>query len=127
TGETDLFSRAEPPKDRALPGAVMVAALQTPVGQVSEPVRAGAAIYVVKTLERQPADQAGFDKKREELQTQLLEQKRNQAWDNWVQSRRRPAKIETNLPASAGLRKVASPGSARCRKRDEGWPFSARR
>src|SRR5215471_4175406 len=104
TGETDLFSRAEPPKDRALPGAVMVAALQTPVGQVSEPVRAGAAIYVVKTLERQPADQAGFDKKREELQTQLLEQKRNQAWDNWVQSRRATAKIETNLPASAGLR-----------------------
>jgi peptidyl-prolyl cis-trans isomerase D len=100
TGETELFSRAEPPKDRALPGAVMVAALQTPVGQVSEPVRAGAGIYVVKTLERKPADPAGFDKKREELQTQLLEQKRNQAWDNWVQSRRASAKIETNLPST---------------------------
>src|SRR5262245_44905270 len=92
TGETGLFSRAEPLKDRALPGTVVVAALQTPVGQVSEPIRAGTGIYIVKTLERQPADQAGFDKKREELEKQLLEQKRAQAWDNWVQSRRATAK-----------------------------------
>ena len=67
TGETPLFSRAEPPKEARLPGGVLLAAVQTPTGQVSEPVKTGTAVYVVKTLERQPADAAGFDKQREEL------------------------------------------------------------
>ena len=40
TGSIPLFSRAEPPKERgSLPGGVLVAALQTPAGQVAEPVR----------------------------------------------------------------------------------------
>jgi peptidyl-prolyl cis-trans isomerase D len=99
TGETALFSRTEPPKDR-LPGGVMVAALQTPVGQVSEPVRLGSAVYVVKTLERQPADADGFDRKREELATQVLEQKRNQTWEEWLQSRKAAARIDLNAPRS---------------------------
>ncbi len=41
TGSLPLFSRAEPPKERGtLPGAVLLAALQTPADQVAEPVRA---------------------------------------------------------------------------------------
>ncbi len=104
TGETPFFSRAEPPKESGMPGAVMVAALQTPVGQLSEPVKAGTAVYVVKTLERQPADAAGFDKKREELEKGLLEQKRNQSWASWVESQRLAAKIEVNAPGSSAVR-----------------------
>jgi peptidyl-prolyl cis-trans isomerase D len=103
TGETALFSRAEPPKEQ-LPGGVMVAALQTPVGQVSEPVRQGSTIYVVKTLERQPADPAGFASKREELAKQVLEQKRNHTWEQWIQSRKAAAKIDLNAPAATALR-----------------------
>src|SRR5262249_21752717 len=62
TGETPLFSRAEPPKDRGgLPGAVLLAALQTPPGRLSEPVRTPSAVYVVKTLERESPDMKGFD------------------------------------------------------------------
>ena len=41
-GETPLFSRAEPPKDKdALPGPVLLAALRTAAGAISEPVRRG--------------------------------------------------------------------------------------
>ncbi len=101
TGETPLFSRAEPPKEARLPGGVMVAALQTPTGQVSEPVKTGAAIYVVKTLERQPADIAGFAKQREELEKQTLEQKRSQAWDAWIESQKLASKIDLSPSATA--------------------------
>jgi peptidyl-prolyl cis-trans isomerase D len=101
TGETPLFSRAEPPKEPRLPGGVLLAAVQTPTGQVSEPVKAGPAIYVVKTLERQPADVAGFDKQREELQKQALEQKRTQAWDAWIESQKLASKIDLSPTATS--------------------------
>jgi peptidyl-prolyl cis-trans isomerase D len=101
TGETPLFSKAEPPKDARLPGGVMVAALQTPTGQISEPVKTGTAVYVVKTLERQPADVAGFDKQREELEKQTLEQKRTQAWDAWIESQKLVSKIDLNPTPTA--------------------------
>jgi peptidyl-prolyl cis-trans isomerase D len=86
-GETPFFSRGEPPKDKeALPGAVLLAALRTPTGGISEPVRTGAGFYVVKTIERRPADMQGFEKGRDQLRVQLLEAKRNQAWERWIKA-----------------------------------------
>ena len=73
---------------------MLVVALQTATGQVSEPVRAGGAVYVVKTFERQAPDPQGFDKQRAELEKQMLEQKRGQVWDSWVQSRRATTKVD---------------------------------
>jgi peptidyl-prolyl cis-trans isomerase D len=96
TGETPLFSRVEPPKEARIPGTVMLAALQTPTGQVSEPTKGGTAVYVVKTIERQPAEDAGFEKQRADLQKQALEQKRAQAWDSWVQAQKQASKIDTS-------------------------------
>ncbi len=95
TGSIPLFSRADPPKERAsLPGGVLLAALQTPAGQVAEPVRAEGGVYVVKTLERQPAASEGFDRERAELEKQVLDQKRALAWDNWLRGRLASAKVE---------------------------------
>jgi peptidyl-prolyl cis-trans isomerase D len=95
TGEIPFFTRSDPPKEQAkLPGAVLLAALQTATGQVSEPVRSGAAVYVVKTLERQPAEFSGFDPQKAELEKQMLEQKRNQVWDAWVRAHRNSTKVE---------------------------------
>jgi peptidyl-prolyl cis-trans isomerase D len=95
TGETPLFSRTEPLKEQgAVPGSVMLAALQTGAGQVADPLRAGNFVYVVKTLERQaPADQE-FDKGRVEFEKQVLEEKRNQVWEGWVRARRATTKVE---------------------------------
>src|SRR5262244_3676933 len=85
TGETPLFSRAEPPKDKeALPGPVLLAALRTAVGAISDPVRTPSGVYVIKTVERKPADPEGFAKMRDEMRTQLLESKRNEAWTRWI-------------------------------------------
>jgi parvulin-like peptidyl-prolyl isomerase len=102
TGELAFFSRAEPPKERGVPGAVSQAALQTAVGEVSQPVRAGLSVFVARTLERRPADPAGFEAKRAELEKEVLEQKKSQVWDQWVQERRATAKVDMpNQPRAA--------------------------
>jgi peptidyl-prolyl cis-trans isomerase D len=94
-GETPFFSRGEPPKEKeAPPGAVLLAALQAPAGGISEPVRTGTGFYVVKTIERRPADPQEFEKVRDQLRTQLLGAKRNLAWERWVKALFTGAKIK---------------------------------
>ena len=101
-GETTFFSRSETPKEKpTLPGAVLLAALQTPVGQVAEPVRVPSGVYVVKTLERQTPDPKGLDAEREELTKQVLEQKRAQVWESWLATLNQSAKIEMSGQAAA--------------------------
>jgi peptidyl-prolyl cis-trans isomerase D len=95
TGDLPPFSRAEPPKERgALPNAVFLAAAQTAVGGVSEPIRTEGGVYLVKTLDRQPPDAGQFEKERADLEKQVLEQKRNLAWESWIRTRLASAKIE---------------------------------
>ncbi len=96
SGDTGFFSRSEPAADRRVPGEVMRGALQLAPGRVAEPVTTPQGIFVVKTLERRPPDAAGLDKDREELRQQVLEQKRNQAWESWAQSLRAGAKIQVS-------------------------------
>jgi peptidyl-prolyl cis-trans isomerase D len=94
TGNLPLFSRADPPKERgAVPGGVLVAALQTPAGQIAEPVKADGGVYVVKTLERVPAAAEGFERERAELEQQVLDGKRAAAWDDWIRARLATSKI----------------------------------
>ena len=94
-GATPFFSRGEPPKDKdALPGSVLLAALRTPTGGISEPVRTTTGFYVVKTVERRAADPQGFDKVRDQMRVQLLEAKRNQAWERWIKALFTGAKIQ---------------------------------
>jgi parvulin-like peptidyl-prolyl isomerase len=73
-----------------------VAALQTPAGQVAEPVRADGGVYVVKTLERAAAAADGFEKERVELEKQVLEQKRTLVWDNWIRDRLASSKVQVS-------------------------------
>jgi peptidyl-prolyl cis-trans isomerase D len=102
TGEVGFFSRNEPPKERGtLPGPVLLAALQTAVGQYSRPVKTGSAVWVVRPLERQPADPRGFATQRADLEKQLLEQKRTQLWEAWIQARRAASKIHLTGQAVA--------------------------
>jgi len=105
TGDLPFFSRAEPPKERgSLPGSVLIAALGTPAGQLAEPVPAGTAVYVVKTIERQPPDPQGFEAQRAEFGKQVLEQKQSQIWDSWIQARRTSAKVDAAGQANPALR-----------------------
>lgn len=95
TGSIPLFSRSQPPTERgSLPGGVLMAALQTPAGQVAEPVRADEGVYVVKTMERAAAPADGLEKERAELEKQVLEQKRALAWDNWIRGRLAESQVQ---------------------------------
>jgi peptidyl-prolyl cis-trans isomerase D len=91
-GDTPPFSRSEP-TDR-LPREAVLAALQTRVGTVSEPVKTPGGYSVVKTLERVPPDPADFVKERDQTAMELLEAKRGQAWESWMLGAREKAQIE---------------------------------
>jgi peptidyl-prolyl cis-trans isomerase D len=95
-GETGLFSRSEQAADKRLPAEATRAALELGAGKVSQPVKTPQGVFVVKTLERKPPDPVGFDKEREELGRQLLEQKKNHLWESWLASLRASAKIEAS-------------------------------
>jgi peptidyl-prolyl cis-trans isomerase D len=90
-GETPRFSRAKP-ADR-LPGDVQLAALQTPAGQTSQPVKTPQGYYVVKVLEHTPAGAVNAAE-REKLKAELVSQKHNQTWERWVLTARGEAKID---------------------------------
>jgi parvulin-like peptidyl-prolyl isomerase len=72
----------------------MVAALQTPAGVVSEPVKTPQGYYVVKTLERIPPDPREAAKDREQVAREVLDAKQNQLWESWLAATRAKAKIE---------------------------------
>ena len=93
TGETPRFSLAKPAEK--FPGDAMLAAFQTAAGAVTEPVKTPQGYYVLKVLERTPADPAGFAAEREKVAKELLQQKQTQAWQSWVDAARVGAKIET--------------------------------
>ena len=98
TGETTRFSRAKPAEK--LPADAMLAALQTPAGQMSEPIKAQQGYYVVKVLERVPPDMGGLAAERDKIQKEVLVQKQSLAWESWINGARANSKVETHLPAS---------------------------
>ncbi len=95
-GETGFFSRSEPLPDRGLAQVIGRAAFGLVSGGVSEPIPAQPGVYVVKVLERRPPEPDGFAKTQKELEGQLLEFKRTQAWQGWIGGLRAQATISIN-------------------------------
>lgn len=98
TGETSRFSRAKPAE--RLPGDALHAALATPAGALTEPVKTQQGYYVLKVLERVPPDTSTLVTERDKLSADLLARKQSQVWQSWLASARAGAKIETTLRAS---------------------------
>ena len=90
-GDAPRFSRAKPAEK--LPGDVQIAALQTPAGETSPPVRTPQGYYVVKVLERAAAGPVDVAE-REKLKGELVNQKQSQTWERWVLAARGDAKID---------------------------------
>ncbi|OLC06816.1 MAG: hypothetical protein AUH42_04765 [Gemmatimonadetes bacterium 13_1_40CM_70_11] len=93
TGQTPRFSRAKPAE--RLPGDALHAALATPAGALTEPVKSQQGYYVLKVLERVPPATAGLPTERDKLAGELLARKQSQVWQSWLASARAGAKIET--------------------------------
>ena len=90
-GDAPRFSRAKPAEK--LPGDVQIAALQTPAGGTTAPIKTPQGYYVAKVLERAPAGPVD-PAEREKLQRELTTQKQSQAWERWVLAARGESKIE---------------------------------
>ena len=90
-GETPRFSRTKPAEK--LPGDAQLAALQTPAGEVSAPVKTPQGYYLVKVLERAPAGPVD-PAEREKLARELTGQKQSQIWERWVGTARSESKID---------------------------------
>ena len=99
-GAAARFSRAKPAD--GLPADVQLAALQTPAGEMSAPVKTPRGYYLVKVLERAaagPVDPA----EREKLQRELTNQRQSEAWERWVLAVRSDSRIEIlGQPSAAG-------------------------
>jgi parvulin-like peptidyl-prolyl isomerase len=91
-GEAARFSRARP-ADK-LPGDVMVAALETPAGTVSAPIKTAQGYYVVKVHERFAPDMKELGAERDKLSKELLTKRQGQAWQDWLTASRAASKIE---------------------------------
>lgn len=91
-GETLRFSRAKPAE--RLPGDALLAALQTPTGSLTAPVKTPQGYYVLKVLERVPPDPGALAGEREALLREVLAQKQSLAWEAWVAGARAGAKVE---------------------------------
>jgi len=99
-GDAPRFSRAKP-ADK-LPADVQLAALQTPAGEFSAPVKTPRGHYLVKVLERAPAGPLD-PAEREKLQRELTNQKQSEAWERWVLAVRSDSRIEIlGQPSAAG-------------------------
>ena len=93
TGEIPRFSLAKPAEK--LPGDAMLKAFQTPAGATTEPVKTPQGYYVMKVLDRMPADPSGFPAEKDKVAKEVLSQKQTQAWQTWVDAARAGAKIDT--------------------------------
>jgi peptidyl-prolyl cis-trans isomerase D len=102
--ETPAFSRTEPLPDQEAAQAIGSVALDLPEGGVAGPATGIKGLYAVKALGRELPDPAQFEAARKETERQLLDQKKNQAWQAWLASLRNGARIEVNrkvLPQQA--------------------------
>ncbi|MEK7715316.1 MAG: peptidylprolyl isomerase, partial [candidate division NC10 bacterium] len=100
-GETPRFSRQKPAEK--LPGDAMLAALQTPAGGLTAPVKTQQGYYVLKVLERVAPDMSALAAERDKILKEVLAQKQSQAWESWVSGARAGAKVEVHrLPSRRG-------------------------
>ncbi len=103
SGETPAFSRAKP-ADR-LPGDAMLAVLGLPKGGVTDPVRTPQGFYVLKVIDRVPADMTDLPKEKDKVVRELLAQKQGAAWESWLTSVRAKSTVQVSSRIGAPPRR----------------------
>jgi peptidyl-prolyl cis-trans isomerase D len=88
--EFDPFSRVTPPLN--VP-ALVGAAFSLPVGALSDVIDTPDGLYVIKVLQKTPADSAQFEKDKEQLKGEMIRSVRQQRVREFVTSLRTSAKI----------------------------------
>jgi peptidyl-prolyl cis-trans isomerase D len=91
---TKPFTRVTGVQELAQAPEAVGAAFSLPLNQVSEPIRATAAVVVERVDKRYPANRAEFDKQKEALRQQAMSQLRQQRVRQFLTNLRAVAKID---------------------------------
>ena len=92
--QSPTFSRVTPVPGIGQANEVIGAAFGLPTGTVSEPVKSGDAVYVIKVDRRVDADRAAWQKQKSQQRTQLLQRLRQQRVQEYLADLRQSAKID---------------------------------
>jgi parvulin-like peptidyl-prolyl isomerase len=91
---TKSFTRVTGVPELAQAPEAVGAAFALPLNTVSEPIRGSAAVVVERVDRRVPASRAAFDKQKDALRQQALQQLRQQRVREFLTNLRAVAKIE---------------------------------
>ena len=92
--QSPTFSRVSSVPGIGQANEVIGAAFGLPTGTVSEPVKSGDAVYVIKVDRRVDADRAAWEKQKSQQRTQLLQRLRQQRVQEYLADLRQSAKID---------------------------------
>ena len=92
--QSPSFARVTPVPGLGQASEVIGAAFGLPTGTVSEPVKSGDAVYVIKVDRRVDADRAAWEKQKAQQRTQLLQRLRQQRVQEYLADLHQNAKIE---------------------------------
>jgi peptidyl-prolyl cis-trans isomerase D len=120
-GETIAFTRDRPAPGLSRDFGVTAAVFDAGVGDVVGPLRTPSGYYVIKVLEKKPADPALYATRGEEYRARLLNERRQFILDEWLRAVVARAGIKDNLRAFLG---ALEQGTAE-REGDFELPFSA--
>ena len=120
-GETLTFTRDKPAPGLGRDYGVAAAAFGAAVGDVAGPLRAPSGYYVIKVLEKKPADAALYATRGEEYRKRLLQERQQLILADWYRDLVARAHVKNNLSAYLGA-KAAGEGE---REDDFDLPFNA--
>ncbi len=90
---TSRFTRLDFVPDLGQANAAVGTAFGLPLGSVSDAVEANDRFYILKVVERIPADRSAFQAQKEGLRAQLTLQRRQRQWELYLRELRETAKI----------------------------------
>jgi len=94
--EPEPFSRTDYVPGVGSRNRFAATAFQLSEGEVSDVVETDRAAYLIRLLEKLPADEAQFETEKDPLQERLLQQKKGEVWSEWFAAVRDRAEIEDN-------------------------------
>ncbi len=109
-GETAAFNRLAPAPELDRDYGVAAAAFDAKVGEVVGPLRTASGYYVVKVLEKTPADPALYATRADQYRAGLLDERRRYVLEEWYRDLIARARIKNNLSAYLGAEEEEGPG-----------------
>jgi peptidyl-prolyl cis-trans isomerase D len=109
-GETAAFNRLAPAPELGADYGVAAAAFDAQTGQVIGPLRAPSGYYVVKVLEKAPADPTLYATRADEYKARLLDERRRRMLEEWYRDLVARARIKNDLSAYLGAEQEEAPG-----------------